>query len=409
MRRVHRRLLVAIAVCFLGAPVAQAAAPPLRVRLSRALAVPHVAPARSAAIAIDLTTFSTVYARNADASLLPASNEKLPVTFAALRELGPYYRFRTEVLGVGSQDGPVWRGDLVLKGHGDPTLSSLQLQRLAAQLKEQGIRRVTGRVIGDESWFDSRRMVAGWLRGYYIWESPPLSALAVDRDRYHGKIGTIPPLSTAIRFHELLRRRGIVAGKPATGRAPAGAFTLATVYSDPLGEVLAAMDRESDNYAAELLLKTLGAEIEGVGTSAAGAAVVIQSLRDAGVPTEGVRIVDGSGLSHGDRLSARTLGSLLVAAWTDPNLRDWLWAALPVAGVSGTLEDRLRARPARGVVRAKTGTTAVASALSGYVGNRYVFAVLHNGYPVSTFWARTAQDRFAQALARAAAAPPLPP
>jgi serine-type D-Ala-D-Ala carboxypeptidase/endopeptidase (penicillin-binding protein 4) len=400
---------VCVAIVCASAAPADAAAPTLPARLARALAVPQVAPGSSGAIAVDLRTFGVVFAHNADRPLLPASNEKLAVTFAALRKLGPYYRFRTEVMGDGYRDGTTWVGDLVLKGYGDPTLSSWQLGRLAAQLKAQGIQRVTGRVIGDESWFDSRRMVAGWLRGYYIWESPPLSALAVDRDRYHGKIGTIPPLSTATRFHELLRRRGIVASTPATGRAPAGAFTLASVYSDPLGQVLAAMDRESDNYAAELLLKTLGAEIEGVGTSAAGAAVVIQSLRDAGVPTDGVRIVDGSGLSHGDRLTVRALGALLVVAWTDPNLRDWLWDALPVAGVSGTLDDRLRARPARGVVRAKTGTTAVASALSGYVGNRYVFAVLHNGYPVSTFWARTAQDRFAQALARAAAAPPLTP
>ncbi len=399
MTPVRRRLLVAVVACFLAAPAAEAAAPPLPVRLAKALAVPHVAPAASAAVAIDLTTFSVVYEHNADRSLRPASNEKLPVTFAALRELGPYYRFRTEVLGVGSRDGPVWNGDLVLKGYGDPTLTSLQLERLAAQLKADGIRTVTGRVIGDESWFDSKRMVAGWLRGYYVNESPPLSALAVDRDRYHGLVGTMPPLSAAARFQELLHKRGIEAGKPLVGRAPAGAFALATVNSEPLAEVLADMDRESDNYTAELVLKQLGAEIEGVGTSAAGARVVIDALREAGVPTAGVRIVDGSGLSHGDRLTARSLAALLVVSWTDPDVRDWLWDGLPVGGVSGTLKDRLRRFPARGAVRAKTGTTAVASALSGYVRDRFAFAVLQNGYPVSTFWARTAQDRFAQALA----------
>jgi D-alanyl-D-alanine carboxypeptidase/D-alanyl-D-alanine-endopeptidase (penicillin-binding protein 4) len=74
-------------------------------------------------------------------------------------------------------------------------------------------------------------------------------------------------------------------------------------------------------------------------------------------------------------------------------------AALPVAGVSGTLHDRMRRAPARGNVVAKTGTTSIASALSGFVRGRYVFAVVHNGHPVSSWWARVAQDRFATVLA----------
>jgi serine-type D-Ala-D-Ala carboxypeptidase/endopeptidase (penicillin-binding protein 4) len=75
-------------------------------------------------------------------------------------------------------------------------------------------------------------------------------------------------------------------------------------------------------------------------------------------------------------------------------------AALPVAGVSGTLEDRLRAPPARGRVLAKTGTTSDASALSGYVSTRFLFTVLQNGHPLQYWWARRAQDRFVQVLAR---------
>jgi D-alanyl-D-alanine carboxypeptidase/D-alanyl-D-alanine-endopeptidase (penicillin-binding protein 4) len=119
----------------------------------------------------------------------------------------------------------------------------------------------------------------------------------------------------------------------------------------------------------------------------------------------GVRIVDGSGLSRSDRITPRALAALLVGAWTDADLHDVLWDALPVAGVNGTLEDRMRRFPARGVVRAKTGTTNVASALSGYVRDRYAFAIVQNGHPISTWWARIAQDRFAQALAADAIAP----
>jgi D-alanyl-D-alanine carboxypeptidase/D-alanyl-D-alanine-endopeptidase (penicillin-binding protein 4) len=165
------------------------------------------------------------------------------------------------------------------------------------------------------------------------------------------------------------------------------------------------MDRESDNFVSEIVLKALGAEAGTAGTSAAGAAVVTRVLGEAGVPLRGVKIVDGSGLSRSDRVTARALAAMLVLAWTDPDLHDAVWDALPTAGVNGTLDHRLRTGPARGAVRAKTGTTSVACALSGYVRDRYVFAVVQNGRPVSTFWARAAQDRFVQALAADALLP----
>jgi D-alanyl-D-alanine carboxypeptidase/D-alanyl-D-alanine-endopeptidase (penicillin-binding protein 4) len=128
---------------------------------------------------------------------------------------------------------------------------------------------------------------------------------------------------------------------------------------------------------------------------------VRRDLAAAGLPLAGVRIVDGSGLSLDDRLTARFLTSLLQAMWSDPDLHAPLWSALPVAGRTGTLEKRMQRAPAFGVVRAKTGTTDRASALSGYVGDRYVFAVVQNGWPVSEWAARRAQDRFATALASA--------
>jgi D-alanyl-D-alanine carboxypeptidase/D-alanyl-D-alanine-endopeptidase (penicillin-binding protein 4) len=112
-------------------------------------------------------------------------------------------------------------------------------------------------------------------------------------------------------------------------------------------------------------------------------------------------MADGSGLSRYDRATANAIGSLLLSAWRDPALRTPFFASLAIAGVDGTLKDRMLTGPARGRVRGKTGTTSIASALSGYAGTRYVFAVLQNGNPVSWTQSRRAQDRFAQALARA--------
>jgi D-alanyl-D-alanine carboxypeptidase/D-alanyl-D-alanine-endopeptidase (penicillin-binding protein 4) len=163
--------------------------------------------------------------------------------------------------------------------------------------------------------------------------------------------------------------------------------------------VLRLMDLSSDNFIAELLLKEIGAEAGSGGTTSGGAAVVLHDLGAAGIRLAGVRIVDGSGLSVDDRLTARALAALLLVIWQDAQLRKTVWSSLPVAGVSGTLQDRMQRRPARGAVRAKTGTTDIATALSGYVRDRFAFAVLENGNPVSWWASRKAQDRFASSLA----------
>jgi D-alanyl-D-alanine carboxypeptidase/D-alanyl-D-alanine-endopeptidase (penicillin-binding protein 4) len=400
MGRVRQGLLV-VCVALLLVPAGSSSVAPLPTRLANALAVPGNSSDASGAVAVDLVTGHTLFARHADLPLAPASNEKLTVAFTALLELGDTYRFRTEVFGRGYRDGSVWHGDLFLKGFGDPTLTSLEIERLATQISLLGISRITGRVFADESWFDAVRTAPGWRTSYFINECPPLSALVVDRAVYDKHVALQPALAAAGRFRLLLRKHGVVSGAAALGRAPDGALALAQVESEPLPVVLAGMDHESDNFAAEMVLKDLGAEVGAAGTTAAGAAIVVRDLTTAGVPLAGVRIADGSGLSLSDRLTARALAALLVAVWNDVDLREPFWASLPIAGINGTLEKRLRRAPARGAVRAKTGTTSRASALSGYVRDRYGFAVLQNGAPVSTRSARKAEDRFATALASA--------
>jgi serine-type D-Ala-D-Ala carboxypeptidase/endopeptidase (penicillin-binding protein 4) len=397
----RRRLpVVAVLAFVLAAPAgAGGADSPLAKRLARALVVPHVAQARTGAVALDLQTGETIFAEHEGLPLVPASNEKLAVAYAALATLGSGYRIETDVLGRGEQVGNVWRGSLVLVGHGDPTLSSGDLNALARQLRAAGIRRVTRGVIGDESFFDARRTAAGWKSWFYVNECPPLSALTVDRGRYYGRTARNPAVAGALLFRNALRRVGISVGGAGTGRGRADDMPLATVESAPLSEILQWMGRVSDNFTAEILLKQLGTFGGGVGTSARGAAVVRSALAQAGVPLAGVRVADGSGLSSLDRLTTKALAGLLRVVWDDPEIRRFFVASLPVAGISGTLAHRMRRAPARGNVFAKTGTTSLASALSGYVRRRYVFSVLQNGAPVSSYWARRAQDRFATALA----------
>jgi D-alanyl-D-alanine carboxypeptidase/D-alanyl-D-alanine-endopeptidase (penicillin-binding protein 4) len=399
---VLRRLLAVVtAALFLAsAPASAAGGTPLAHKLAKALSVPHVAKSRTGAVAVDLATGRPVYAHNLGLPLIPASNEKLAVTYACLLALGPSFRFTTDVLGEGELDGSFWRGDIVLKGYGDPMLSTLDLLKLASQLHAQGIRRVTGQVIGDESFFDARRVAPGWKPWYFMNESAPLSALTVDRARYRGHITRDPALAAALSFRAALIRAGIsVAGRAMTGTADAAAVPLASTESAPLVQILRFMDHESDNFTAEILLKQLGAGFGAQGTTAAGAEVVHRLLGEQQVPLAGVRIVDGSGLSRLDRLTVESVVGMLESSWLDQDLREILLSSLPVAGRSGTLDHRMRGTVAAGRVRAKTGTLNVASALSGYAKRKYAFSIIQNGSPVSHYWARRAQDRFAAVLA----------
>ena len=400
-RRVLAALVaLATAALVVAAAPAKPTKPALATKLARALAVPHVRASQSGAVAFDLASGDTVFLRHPTLSLVPASNAKLAVAYASLHVLGPDFRIDTIVFGEGKLAGSTWNGDLVLKGFGDPTLSRGDLRALARQIRAYGIRQVTGGIEADESYFDSRRVGPAWRSHYYLNESPPLSALTVDRARFRGYVTRRPAIAAGTQFRLALRAAGVgVRGRVVMGAADPVAMQLASTESAPLSRIVAFMNHESDNFTAELLLKQIGAVDGGAGTSAAGAESVRRSLGEAAVPLAGVRIVDGSGLSPRNRLTAAAVIGMLVVAWNDPTLRSHFVRSLAVAGVSGTLEDRLERPPARGAVHAKTGTLRESSALSGYVKGRWAFAVIHNGRPLSQFWARRAQDRFASVLA----------
>jgi D-alanyl-D-alanine carboxypeptidase/D-alanyl-D-alanine-endopeptidase (penicillin-binding protein 4) len=202
-----------------------------------------------------------------------------------------------------------------------------------------------------------------------------------------------------------LRRAGVtVRGGSGVGVASAQAIALADVESPPLSALVRHMDVYSDNFYAEMLMKEIGAVQGGGGSAAEGITVARRLLASAGVPLAGVRMVDGSGLSLTDRWTPSGLAGLLRTMWLDPDLQQYVVPAMPIAGETGTLKHRMRRGPAHGLVRAKTGTTSNASALSGFVGDRYVFSILENGRPVRTQNAERSQDRFAQVLGRAVAA-----
>jgi D-alanyl-D-alanine carboxypeptidase/D-alanyl-D-alanine-endopeptidase (penicillin-binding protein 4) len=322
-----------------------------------------------------------------DLPLNPASNQKLYTAMAALAALDPAFVFTTEVRSNGAVHDGVVHGDLVLVGGGDPTLTTHgphSLDGLAAALDRAGIRRVTGTLVGDESRYDAQRRAPGW----FSWHVPrlvgPLSALTVDRNQHRADPAFVadPVTANLNLFRAALARRGIsVAGGDISRPTTSGSQPLASIRSEPLASIVAGMLMRSDNTTAELLVKEIGYQIRGRGTTAEGIEAADDALAALAVPLRG-RSGDGSGLSRVDLRSAREWRRLLQAAQTRP----WgarLMAALPLAGRTGTLGSRFRGTAAEANLRAKTGWILEGRALSGYLttagGRPVVFSVIVNG------------------------------
>lgn len=191
------------------------------------------------------------------------------------------------------------------------------------------------------------------------------------------------------------------------GAAPPAARLLAAHDSQPLTEVLRHMNKQSDNYLAETVLKTLGAETRrapGPATWADGRAALHAYLASIGMPESGYRADNGSGLFDATGVSARQLTTLLRAAYADFRVGPDLIASLPVGGVDGTLARRWHGRAASGRVRAKTGTLDKVTTLAGYFAvdshHPLAFAILVNDIPPGQrASARNAADDIVDALA----------
>ncbi|MEY4226114.1 MAG: hypothetical protein RL190_871, partial [Actinomycetota bacterium] len=269
--------------------------------------------------------------------------------------------------------------------------------RLAADLAAAGVTRITGRVNADASRFDDEPGAPGWKPEFIPAQSPPISALTLDR------AATAPSLRAARAVRRALVRAGIQVGPARIAPAPAAdPVELARVESAPIGILAELAGRDSDNFVAEMLLKAAAVEATGRGTTAAGVETERDVLAELGVSGRGLAIVDGSGLSYDNRATAAALSLLLARIDDDPALGPAMRTALATAGVNGTLAGRMRSGPAAGFVRAKTGSLNDASALSGYAGE-CAFSVLVQRTWVDKVAAHALQDRIAQLLARRSA------
>lgn len=335
---------------------------------------------------------------------IPASTLKLLTTTAALEVLGPDHTFATTVVA----DGP---RRVVLVGGGDPLLEEADLARLA---------RATARTLGggtrvrvgyDTSLFTGPDVSPHWPDSYLPDEVvAPIQSLWVDEGRDESGYGRVddPALAAATAFAAQLVDAGLqVSGAPAPARAPADATVLAEAASDPLDRIVEHTLETSDNEASEVLARHVGLAVSGTASFAGGARAVLDTLEGLGVPVQGARVYDGSGLSRDNRLDPDTITAVLevAAAAGHPALRSSI-TGLPVAGFTGSLTERFvdADDAGRGLVRAKTGTLTGVSGLAGTVTDRtgtpMVFAVLADDIALlDTLDARAALDDLTAALA----------
>jgi D-alanyl-D-alanine carboxypeptidase/D-alanyl-D-alanine-endopeptidase (penicillin-binding protein 4) len=432
---------------------------------------------------VDPARGETLYTRNADKLFMPASNQKIITGSVALAQLGPDYRWATTVLAHGAVRKGVLDGDLVVRGDGDPSISTSMrgdalapLRDLADSLRARGITRIRGRVVAAPSPFTDSPLGLGWawddldepysagvdalffnegftqllvragarpgdavrvttrpastyplLLVHATTIARPVTAadsarlrpgLTVGYDSSHTGVlvaGAIAAGDTAIlelafrdqtvaylaALREALRSRGITVDDAQRGSA-ASLDSLLSLRSPPLRDVIKAFEKPSQNQIGELLFKTIALRATGVGRADTAQRVVGSQLVAWGAEPDGFAVRDGSGLSRHDYVSPRTLVMALDAMRRHPQFRVF-YDALPIAGVDGTIDKRMRGTPAQGNVHAKTGYIDKARSLSGYVttadGRMLLFSMLCNNYSVPTATVNRIQDSVAARLA----------
>jgi len=465
----------------------------LRYAIDSMVSQPKFSNAHWGILIVDPERGDTIYSRNAGKLFMPASNQKIVTGAVALTLLGPDYRFRTAFGARGPVEGGVLRGDLVVVGRGDPSMSDHMrrdvmqaLRVIPDSLRAHDVRYVSGRLQRGGDAFSDAWHGFGWgwddfdaaysagvdelffnegmfqvtlrggqregaratvtvrpdigfpsLRAMVTTVRRPDSIRAADGtvslprlpgpsatmdsasnlvtitgQMYPGDTTTIdvayrdPGLAYLFALRKTLADQALTVEGGLDPRAPrdtaAQLDTLFVMTSPPLREILPALEKPSQNQIAEIFFKTLGLEKTGAGTADSGRAVVERQLAQWGIAPTSVAVRDGSGLSRHDYIAPDAIVRVLDAMRKGPNFtlfRD----ALPLAGVDGTIANRMRGTPAAGNVHAKTGFVDKARSLSGYVttadGRVLIFSLLCNNWTTSSREVDQVADAIAVRLA----------
>ncbi len=425
---------------------------------------------------VEMPSGHIVYDYNSLKPLLAASVTKLITTASALHYLSPEYRFKTTILHTGQKRKGSINGHLVIRGGGDPFLSTKDLWKIATQLKASGIDEVTGDLLIDLHFFDSYNRAPAWdvtrsdwaydakigalslnfnsiavhvKPGAYAgdkvsaWIEPSVpymrlsnSAKTIKRGRntvsikrsetasgyiklqLRGKLpirsreklirlNVLEPMRYASEtFNYLLKKAGIrIKGKTKVVYRPVAGKALYTHLSPPLSLILKELNTFSNNLTAEQITKTIAAVRYGTpGTHAEALRLTRQFLTLSRVDLRGVTLVDGSGLSRKNRMTTHAITDLLTRMYSRFDIGPDFMAVLRVMGAYGVLSSRLKKSPAKGKIRAKTGTLRGVSTLAGYVatpaGKVFGYAIFLNHNRCGGWKADQIEDKIVNSIYR---------
>lgn len=358
-------------------------------------------------VSIQITSadkYDLLYELNPQEKMIPASITKLITASTAIDVLGINYDFKTIVYTDDSDinDGII-HGNLYLKGYGDPDLSSSDIISLAKLVSEKNIKEITGNIVYDESYLDDAHYgIANYYQGdtkQGYW--PYVSGINLNKNPG----GFDPAAMAADLLSENLVLSGVnVGGIVIAGVTPSASKEIAVV-SHTIFDVLARMNKESDNHSAITIFKVIGAKFSTPpGSLEKGELAVIDFLTSIGNPRGIFEILEGSGLSRFNVVNSDLYVRLLKYMYDDEKNFDYFYSSLAIAGLDGTLRNRMIGTEAEKNVHAKTGTLNSVSALSGYAVSRdnelLIFYIAMNGFGGGANQERNKQDMICDLLCR---------
>lgn len=321
-------------------------------------------------IVYDLTADSILYKVNERQAMRPASTMKLVTAITALDRLGGSYQFRTQLYYTGSIENHTLNGDLYCVGGFDPAFNNDDMRAFVESIQRMGVDTIRGRIVADKSMKDADLLGEGWC-----WDddNPKLSPLSYGRD-----------IEFLERFvHELIDCDVVLDVRMTESRLPDDAFPICTRFHT-MDQILQRMMKKSDNFYAEAMFYQLGAATgHRPSTAKHSAQVVKQLIQKVGNGKNPYRVADGSGLSLYNYVTPELEMRLLRYAYRNSNIYQHLLPSLPIAGVDGTLNTRMKGTFAEENVKAKTGTVTGISALAGYCtsanGHLLCFSIINQG------------------------------
>lgn len=342
------------------------------------VASPYTNPSSVSVYVYDLKNRRCIEGYNESVPLIPASITKALTIATTLLSTGIDYRYHTRVAIDGPVNGGVLDGNLVFVGGGDPSLNSKAepvsrdfVTETVKALKQKGITRIEGQILFDQSFFPLPAHPSMWVSGDKS-QSYGAGTYGFNyRNNANGKGAVNNP---ALVFDGELRK-SLAANGITVGNAEKTQGRRTVVFdhvSPPIDDIMRSCMRRSDNMFAETFLRTYAKVNKKEATAAAGSTLEMDFWRRKGLDMTGVSVVDGSGLSRQNRLTAKFMGEMLQNMAGDVDYVSYF----PLAGQEGTLRSFLKDTPLDSYIALKTGSMNGIQCYAGYKLD-YNFAPTH--------------------------------